>query len=553
MEEDDIVEKARDKISEFITLMAIQGIGDKSDELGFNKSQKEKFKSNYWGYIFSRIKRVSNNTLSVIMGLVINNDGSIDLHYNPKMVISMSNKDLLYVIEHEGMHLLNKHISRMMRILNLEANKQKKQMKMGLFGVASDCVVNEQGKLPESLTVNGEAYDLCFPENYNLPPKKLTEFYYNELLRRELEKEKNNETKSSSSESDKNDVRNDEDRSRDKKRGSLQDDGSSGENSNPGGDKKDLEEFQSDETIDGSDNSKKEKTERLGQETNDGNLTESDQSELSKEVQLDDPPNLPDNNIDSHKGWGANNNSPNKELLPKKIEDYTRNIISESTKMFESKKGIGNLPGHMIDMINDILKPPTVPYYQVIKQLVQGSRISKFKNSSTKINRKRSYVFFDEDGEFQLPSISPFPGKKRDFTFDIVILIDTSGSMSIKELMEGLSGIKNLIENDRHCKVTVIENDTKIHKEYEVKRISDIDFSIKGRGGTILKPGILRAAELKCDVCLVFTDGYIDDINDISRVSLPKKIIWAVPEEGSISAFNKTGFIVRTIKDKKDW
>jgi predicted metal-dependent peptidase len=116
--------------------------------------------------------------------------------------------------------------------------------------------------------------------------------------------------------------------------------------------------------------------------------------------------------------------------------------------------------------------------------------------------------------------------------------------MSKDEILEGLGGCKNIIENDRHCRVTVIENDTKIHKEYEIKKLRDIQYKIKGRGGTTLQPGLERCRELRTDVTLCFTDAACDNINEVPRKLLPKKIIWVVNSD-NVSMIDKTGFIVR--------
>jgi predicted metal-dependent peptidase len=161
-----------------------------------------------------------------------------------------------------------------------------------------------------------------------------------------------------------------------------------------------------------------------------------------------------------------------------------------------------------------------------------------------RINKKRAYAFFLGDN-LRLPQILPFPGKKRDLTFFIVILIDTSGSMGTDDIKEALSGIKNIIESDRHCKVTVLEVDGAVQKEYNVLKVGDIDFKISGRGGTTLGPGLFRAKELECDVCLGFTDAMTEVINDYSRKALPKKLIWVVPKENDVKTLNKTGPIVR--------
>jgi predicted metal-dependent peptidase len=121
--------------------------------------------------------------------------------------------------------------------------------------------------------------------------------------------------------------------------------------------------------------------------------------------------------------------------------------------------------------------------------------------------------------------------------------------MQEHEILEGLSGVKNIIENDRYCYATVLEVDTVVEKEYDVKRIRDLQFNIKGRGGTTLFPGLERAKELNPDVVLAFTDGGCENINLIPRKLLPKKIIWVITGGGSASCVNETGFIVR-IDDK---
>lgn len=144
-----------------------------------------------------------------------------------------------------------------------------------------------------------------------------------------------------------------------------------------------------------------------------------------------------------------------------------------------------------------------------------------------------------------VPEISPFPGRTRDFTFNIGIVIDTSGSMSIEWISEGLSGVKNILEKDRHCYLTVMQVDTTIEDEYNPKRISDIKFEAKGRGGTKLFPGLKRSKELGVDVCLAFTDGFCENINEIPRKLLPKKIIWVITPNGNPDNINKTGYVVR--------
>jgi len=101
-----------------------------------------------------------------------------------------------------------------------------------------------------------------------------------------------------------------------------------------------------------------------------------------------------------------------------------------------------------------------------------------------------------------------------------------------------------IAEKDRHCYTTVLECDACVEKEYQVKKIKDIQFDIKGRGGTTLRPGLERARELGVDVCLAFTDGFTEDINAIPRKALPKKIIWVLGPGSSAKSLNQTGPVV---------
>lgn len=409
--------------------------------------------NSYWGYLFSRIRRISDPDIPSIMAVVSTGDGKITLNYHPDLVSKTEDEVLKLVIEHEGMHVLNKHIPRLIRILSTEMDEKKKQAKMNLWGYAADCCVNSQIKnFPKKLKIAGKDWKAQFPELYKLPNGKAAEWYYEHFLKN----------------------------------------------------------------------------------------TNFSEQEIK----------MPDGSTESilicdHGGWKeGEGESIDPSTLARRIENYTQEIAKQALKNFNKSMGRGTLPAGVEELINELLQPPKAPYYQIIQKLVKATRISKFKSCSTRINRKRTYSFVLND--LNLPQISPFPGKKRDFTFYIGILIDTSGSQLKEDILDALSGIKSIIENDKHCKVVVIENDTKVQKEYSIKRLSDIQFSVLGRGGTTLLPGLERLKQLNVDITLGFTDGDCENLNEVSKKRLPKKIIWAVRKvNGTVSTLNRTGFIVR--------
>jgi len=409
-------------------------------------------KNNYWGYLFSLVRVQPDESFHSVMGVAVENDGTISLYYKESLVKLTNDSNLEKLLIHEGLHLLNQHLPRLLRIVGDEVNNHVIQQKVRLFNIAADMAVNSQVGF-NTVYIDDKEYPLITPALYNFPNKQATEWYYLQLLKQPKADKKN----------------------------------TSGQNG-------------------------------------------SDKLEQSKK-----------NTEKSHSRWRTSGVSDYR-ALSRKAEQFTRRIVGESKRSFSKERG--KLPSYITELISDLLEPPKLPYYELIKKLVVGSRFTKFKVSPTRINRKRTYAIALADQKDIVP-ILPFPGKTRDFTFNIVVLLDTSGSMSKDEIKEGLSSVRDIIQHDRYCSTTVLEVDTEIEKEYVVKKIDDIQFNIKGRGGTTLGPGLFRAKELECDVCLAFTDGYVENINAYPKEKLPKRVIWVVSKQGIVDNINRTGFVVQ--------
>lgn len=422
------------------------------------------FNDSYWGYLFSNISRKSCDDLEYMIGVGFGEDNKIYLMYNPNMLTnSTPDYTIEKLLEHEGFHLLNKHLFRFSDILkmfmcdmnNLELYKSL----VKLWNISTDLVANYMANVPDELIVNGKKIRPITCNSLNLSVDKTAEFYFNELL-------KNNPNNNSSN-----------------------------NENNSGGDN----------------------------ENNSDRFDDHSQWKLANQ-------DGKDSNSD-----GSNNEIY--EFIEKQAEKSLNDLLY---KTFKSVRERGKLPKNISELIEDALKPPKIPYYYLIRKLVRGSRLSKLVKSYSKVNRKRLYSFFMEEENILLP----FPGKRKDESFKIGVLLDVSGSMSIERVGEGLSGIKNIIEKDKNCETTVIEIDAKIQKEYIVKKISDIQYNISGRGGTELHPALIRFKELKSDVVLAFTDAECENINDIDKKLLPNKIIWVIPNGYSREMIKNTGYIV---------
>jgi predicted metal-dependent peptidase len=471
---------------------------------------------NYWGYLFSRIRRKPVPGFKSIMGVVAERDGTISLYYNPQLVDTTDDKNIEHVLEHEGMHLLNNHLARLIRLLSLHSNPIIKKNRMELWNYASDCSVNSQAKLPDKLIIGGKDWELCHPEKYGLKPGHITEHYYNEIMK--------NATKVQLP----------------KFCGGGEGDGQACPHC--GGTGEEPKEGQSPQecpTCGGS--GKDEKGEPCPDCGGTGMKPAEGSGEPCKECGGTGKEGQ-GGGLDDHSHWGNPDPSADPDTMARKLETHVSGIVRESVRSFQRTRG--HIPSHLKELIDNILAPPQVPYYQLIQKYVRGTRFSKFKRSHTTVSRKRTYLFAISDDN--LPDISPFPGRKRDFSFKVGILVDTSGSQGKEDIQEALRGAAHVIERDRHTQTTIIEIDTDIKKEYKIKKVRDIQPDVKGRGGTTLGPGLKRFRELGVDVCLAFTDGATENINEISRKYLPKKIIWVIgAKSGVTNNIDRTGPIVK--------
>lgn len=511
MIENELVETPDEKLKNVIAMMVLR--------------------DSYWGYLFSRLKRYEDPYLPSIMAVFADTDGEVSLTYNPLVLKDTSNDSIKLVLEHEGIHVINRHISRLIRMIANEVKDNVKRVKIQVWNHASDCAANTIMNMPKKLKLGDMEIQPCFPSMYGLPDRGVAEFYFDEMMKNV---KKVPCLSCSRFTGDSNDEDKSDSKDKDKQKGK-------------GGSSKDKKDEQDKQQSKGSGNSEKDQ-----QEDDEGNCKGKDQSQdqgqgnSSCDCQSGQGENpcggCSHRPLDSHDEWTKNlGQTSDLNALSRKIDQYVANTALDAYRMVRNR---GTIPSNVQEMINELLEPPRVPYYQIIRNLVKGSRFSKFQVAYSRVNKKRTYAFVIGD-ELNIPQISPFPGKKRDFTFHISILIDTSGSMSKEDIMEALSGIRDIIENDKHCLTHVVECDAQVHRDYVVKRINDICKDVRGRGGTTLYPGLKKCMEHKSDITLVFTDGYCESINEIPKKKLPKKIVWVVSPNGETSTIDKRGFIVR--------
>lgn len=199
-----------------------------------------------------------------------------------------------------------------------------------------------------------------------------------------------------------------------------------------------------------------------------------------------------------------------KELL----ESITKDLIEKAME-----KAIGRLPHNISELLNMFNNKPQVNWRKALKKMVGNKKANK--RSTIKRNDRR------------FPTRDDLRGKTKDSTFELVCLLDVSGSMSDNEILVPLQEIREI------CKMTntnmkVIQVDT------NVKTITDFDkntksFTRSGAGGTYMYDGIryLYENKIKHDGIVFISDLYIESIEACWEIRPRVPIFWltATPED----------------------
>ena len=169
----------------------------------------------FWGYLFSHVQRTcAPDDFKYAMGIGPTSRGTLELIYNKDMILQTDNKTIELILEHEGWHILDKHILRRAKMLddfglsvsdmNEETADKDKVLKVinkklfikflcDIHNQAADMSVNYLINAPDSLNIkteNSDVYTLVHARNQDPPleDNKSTEYYFIELYKKYKDK-----------------------------------------------------------------------------------------------------------------------------------------------------------------------------------------------------------------------------------------------------------------------------------------------------------------------------------------------------------------------------
>jgi len=202
------------------------------------------------------------------------------------------------------------------------------------------------------------------------------------------------------------------------------------------------------------------------------------------------------------------------ESAKRECEERWKDNLVEATIYSKQR---GKSPRGMDRLIGDILNPK-LSWRQLLRRYITNTL--PFDYSFSKPNRK-----------FQ-DMIMPGPVKE---VIEVVAHIDTSGSLSSKELGEFMSEVSGVAGSHQNLKMTLIECDCEIQQVVELtsgNRSKLKKFKVKGGGGTSHKPvfDYINKNIPTCKLLISLTDGY----SDIDRLKKPRyDVLWVAPKHSA--------------------
>lgn len=226
---------------------------------------------------------------------------------------------------------------------------------------------------------------------------------------------------------------------------------------------------------------------------------------------------------------GEADHSWNEGLDAEELEAAANELVSEvADNMNEETRGL--MPGRFIAEVKRINAPAKISWQSMLKRYV-GTIAANKRKTRTRLNRRQ-------------PSRFDLSGSMDDKVLKIVVALDTSGSVSDREITQFFNEIFAIIAHRKH-EVTVIECDSEIQRVYRVSSPADIQLKVAGRGGTEFSPVIeyLNDNRYFRDALLIyFTDGYGE--REIPRPKTYRNLWVVLRNENNLSLKNPYGTVV---------
>lgn len=198
-----------------------------------------------------------------------------------------------------------------------------------------------------------------------------------------------------------------------------------------------------------------------------------------------------------------------KALIDRTVEKTSSTFSSSKNETIVKDLQINK---HLSNKISELLS--SLNYKQLLAYAIKRSMPCRDKQGTwTRPNRRFGYSA---------------QGKKHALKPRVKFLLDTSGSISVKEFDEAMGHCNKILEVlQAQCDVSFFH--TNVYGNQKMKKGKKIDFSALESGGTELKPVIEDINKSSHDLFIVITDGCYSDVD----LETKKKIIFLISKSGN--------------------
>ena len=487
--------------------------------------------NNFYGRILNNVGRSAQEGLGTC-SVVLTHRGKFSLMWDPRWFVSLDEPFRLCVLVHEAAHLAFSHLERTVRMTRHITSKWKLRKLQEIMNVAADMAVNDVSVRPmlDHSRYRFQEYrdHFILPEQRKYPKNQTFEQYYR-LLMEDLQKH--------------------------------------------GFDMNSLEEPKPPEPGQGKKKGKKQQRSQGGGGGNNSQNTPG--TSQGQQPQNGEGAGQPGTGAG---GGGGGGSQPNEDypgwfqdLLNKShapvmwLEDFsdlseaevdraistadreTKRIVRSAIKQTR-EKGRGTIPAKLMQQLEALMEEPKVPWTEVLRSMAKSRISSKLSDS----------VVCPNIALLNTPGIAPYPGYQKNFSYNIMACVDTSGSVSDSEFLEFMNEIRAIVSETDGVQVYIVMFDAAIQS---VEKMTDSDeiklregLSRAGYGGTSFSPPLKYASgkdeeedwvqELRddpsiprletLDLTIMFTDGYapVDGVADVYKPGCP--VMWIISESGKI-------------------
>jgi len=227
------------------------------------------------------------------------------------------------------------------------------------------------------------------------------------------------------------------------------------------------------------------------------------------------------NKLDIHDTWSKAQETEFSEDL---MNDVTSKMIEQA--IFETQKERGDLPADIEKMVNLFYKKPQINWKKVLRKIIGNRKVGK---RSTIMKKPRRFN--------NRPDLK---GVAKNRSFNLICIVDISGSMSDSEILTGLSEVSNICKTNNTI-MKVIQVDVEVKKDsFEEFTKNTRIFTRRGTGGTYIASAVkyLRENKIQYDALLCISDMMIENVpEDKYWKSVNTPVLWLTSHQ--IPEWNK--------------